>query len=220
MSRRALLIFAKEPTPGQVKTRLSPPWSAQQAAALSECFIRDTLLAASAVDGVDRYLFITPPGSASFFRKLCHGGFEMVVQEGRDFAQRCAHSLRVAAERGYEQIVQIGTDTPQIRAFDIQHGFDGLASHDMVFGPTRDGGYYLLALSKLDTGLYDGVVMGQRTVFRRMMANAKKRSWQVRKLAHWTDADTDNDLRTLRDDPQTPLGRHTRAFLSTHSPEH
>ncbi len=219
MPRRALLIFAKEPTPGRVKTRMIPPWSAQQAAALSECFIRDTLLAAAAVDGVDRHLFISPPGSEPFFRKLCYGDCKMVVQQGRDFTQRCAHSLRVAADHGYDQIVQIGTDTPQIRAADIQHAFDALASHDMVFGPARDGGYYLLALSGLDPALYDGVVMGRETVYERMMANAQRRSWQVRELSLWTDADTDEDLRALLDDPKILLGRHTRAFLNAVNPK-
>jgi rSAM/selenodomain-associated transferase 1 len=219
MPRSALLIFAKEPAPGRVKTRMTPPWSAQQAAALSECFIRDTLLAAAAVDGVDRYLFISPPGSEPFFRELCHGCCEMVVQQGSDFTQRCVHSLRVAANHGYEQIVQIGTDTPQIRAADIQHALDALTSHDMVFGPTRDGGYYLLALSRLDPGLYDGVVMGRETVYDRMMANAQRRSWRVRKLSRWIDADTDEDLRALREDPNILLGTHTRAFLNTGNPK-
>ncbi len=219
MPRRALLIFAKAPVPDRVKTRMTPPWSARQAAALSECFIRDTLLAADALDGVDRYLFISPPGSENFFGELCHGDCAMVVQEGPDFTKRCAHSLRVAADYGYEQIVQIGTDTPQIRTADIQHAFDSLASHDMVLGPTRDGGYYLLALSRLDPGLYEGVIMGRETVYGQMMANAKSRAWCVRELSTWIDADTDEDLRALLDDPKIVLGRHTRAFLNTRTPK-
>ncbi len=214
MPRRALLIFAKEPRPGRVKTRMSPPWSPQQAAALAECFIRDTLLAASAVGGIERLLFISPPGSQLYFQDLCQGGCELVVQQGRDFTERCAHSLRVAAKNGYEQIVQIGTDTPQIQAENIRQAFDTLASHDMVFGPTRDGGYYLLALARLDPGLYEGVVMGQETVYARMMANARRRSWRVRELSPWIDADTEEDFRALRQDPKIVLGRHTRAFLN------
>jgi rSAM/selenodomain-associated transferase 1 len=215
MRPRALLIFAKEPRPGKVKTRMTPPWSPAEASELSFCFLRDTLQAALKVQDADRYLFFTPVDAHSFFQKIVPEGFVLVPQQGKDFTERCAHSVQLAFDKGHSQIVQIGTDTPQIRTEHIEGAFDLLDEHDMGFGPTQDGGYYLLSLSQPSLGIYEEVVMGGKTVFKTMSANARRLGLKIKTLPEWVDADTHVDLLSLHEDPKVTLGVHTREFLST-----
>lgn len=215
MKSRSILIFAKEPRPGFVKTRMSPPWSPLQAAELSLCFIRDTLLAASRVQDASPYLFVDPPEAVSFFRDIAPAGFVLIPQQGDGFTERCAHSVKEAFRRGHTEIVQIGTDTPQIRAEQIEAAFGLLGEYDMGFGPTEDGGYYLLSLSQPAIGIYQGVVMGRDTVGKEMLANARRLGLRIRILAEWVDADTHADLMSLQGDPDVMLGEHTRAFLGS-----
>ncbi|MEK6776332.1 MAG: TIGR04282 family arsenosugar biosynthesis glycosyltransferase [bacterium] len=213
MKSRSILIFAKEPRPGFVKTRMCPPWSPLQAAELSLCFIRDTLLAASRVQDASPYLFVDPPEAISFFRDIAPAGFVIIPQQGDGFTERCAHSVKEAFRRGHTEIVQIGTDTPQIRAEHIEAAFGLLVEYNIGFGPTEDGGYYLLSLSRPAIEIYDGVVMGRDTVGKKMLANARRLGLRIKILDEWIDADTHADLSALHADPEVTLGRNTRDYL-------
>ncbi len=194
---------------------MCPPWSPSQATDLSLCFIRDTLLAVSKVQDAVPYLFVDPPKSVSFFQGIAPAGFVLIPQQGADFTERCAHSVKEAFGRGHTEIVQIGTDTPQIRAEHIEAAFGLLGEYDMGFGPTKDGGYYLLSLSQPAIGIYQGVVMGRDTVGKEMLANAGRLGLRIKILPAWMDADTHADLMSLQGDPDVILGEHTRAFLGS-----
>lgn len=213
MNVSAILIFAKEPRPGAVKTRMTPPWTPDEAAQLSRCFIRDTLSAAVKVQGADCYLYFTPRESRTVFKRLAPEACKLVPQAGASFPERCAHSVADAFGRGHSRIVQIGTDTPHLEAHHLEEALALLSDHDMGFGPTRDGGYYILSLSRPAVALYDGVRMGGKRVFARMMANAERLGLTVRLLEESIDADTHDDLLALIQEPRFKLGDHTRRFL-------
>ncbi len=215
MQKRALLILAKEPRPGKSKTRMTPPLTPAEAATLSFAFIRDTLSAASQVRHTDVYLFYSPRTALPYFQDLVAGRFSLLPQEGRCFTKRCARSVEVAFAKGYERIVQIGTDTPQIRSTHITEAFSVLDTFDMAFGPANDGGYYLLALRRPAAAIYDDVEMGTETVFATMIRNARAEGLSLRTLPEWVDADTFEDLSRLEADRQHTLGRHTRNFLAS-----
>ncbi len=215
MLKRALLIFAKEPRPGKSKTRMTPPLTPDQAASLSSAFIEDTLSAALGVDQADVYLFYTPHEAISYFRELVPEGITLIPQEGADLCERCAHSVTYAFAKGYDRIVQIGTDTPQIRSTYIQEAFSILEDCDMALGPANDGGYYLLALNRPVVSVYGGVEMGTLSVFKTMMENGRLAGLSIRVLSEWVDADTFKDLTLLQDDPEHILGSATRKFLAT-----
>lgn len=221
MQKRALLVFAKEPRPGKSKTRMTPPLSPGEAAALSSAFIQDTLSAASQVPHADVYLFYTPDEALSFFRELVPEGIALIAQEGATFTERCARSVAFSFERGYDRIVQIGTDTPQIRTDHILKAFAVLDACDMAFGPANDGGYYLLALRRTEVSIYDHVEMGTETVFATMVGNARAKGLSIRFLPERVDADTFEDLSNLSRDPKQGLGKCTRKFLAElHGPRH
>lgn len=215
MNPRALLIFAKEPQPGRVKTRMTPPWSPQEASELYQCFLQDTLRAALGVRAVDRYLFFTPRESRAFFQEIIPPGFVLVPQQGISFTERCAHSVSEAFARGHSQIVQIGTDTPQMQAHSIEEAFHALEDHDMGLGPAQDGGYYLLSLSRPAIEIYEGVVMGRDRVFKKMEANARSQSMKIQILPEWIDVDTHDALVSLERDAGITLGQSTLEFLSS-----
>ncbi len=218
MQKRALLIFAKEPRPGKSKTRMTPPLTPDQAAALSSAFIGDTLTAASQVDEADVYLFYTPPAGLPRFQKMIPEGIRLVLQEGADLRERCIHSVSFSFDQGYERIVQIGTDTPQIRSEHIREAFALLNDCDMVLGPANDGGYYLLALSRPEIALFGGVEMGTERVCTKMLAHAETLGLSIRLLPEWIDADTFEDLRLLNGDTEHRLGEKTRHYLAFLNP--
>jgi glycosyltransferase A (GT-A) superfamily protein (DUF2064 family) len=90
----------------------------------------------------------------------------------------------------------------------------------MAFGPTRDGGYYLLSLSRPEVGIYDDVTMGENRVFMKMMANAKRRGLGIKTLEESIDVDTWGDLLALEKDPRLELGQHTMGWLRSHPDLH
>jgi rSAM/selenodomain-associated transferase 1 len=194
---------------------MTPPLSPEEAAELSLCFIQDALKAALAVRDVDRYLFFSPRGAQTFFQELAPRGFNFIPQQGRNLTERCIHSDNYAFAMGHSRMVQMGTDTPQTRSEHIEAAFDLLEEYDMGIGPARDGGYYMLSLSQPSKGIYQDVVMGQDTVFQKMLANARRLGLKVKTLPEWIDADTHKDFIDIADDSGFILGEHTRAFLSS-----
>jgi len=214
MPDHALAIFAKAPLPGRSKTRMTPPWSPAQAAALSNAFLQDTLAVAARVRDVDPWIFFTPPWARTWFARRLPMRFHLVPQQGAHLTERCAHSVRFLFERGYRRMVQVGTDTPQLRARHLEEALELLESCEMVLGPSRDGGYYLLALAVPVVEIYRDVTMGGTGVARAILANARGLGLRVRLLAEWTDADTHADLQSLWQDPLLPPGPATRRFLA------
>jgi rSAM/selenodomain-associated transferase 1 len=134
-----VLVMAKAPQPGRVKTRLCPPCSPEQAAAVAEAALATTL-AAVATSGATRRIVALdgPPGP------WLPPGFDVVEQRGDGLAERLANAWAAAGDEG----VQIGMDTPQVSAADLDSALETLATPgtDAVLGPARDGGWWLIGL--------------------------------------------------------------------------
>jgi uncharacterized protein len=151
--RPALLVIAKAPLPGRVKTRLCPPCTPAQAARLARAALEDTLASCDdASAGGRRVLALDgePDG-------WLPAGWEVLAQRGEGLAQRLAHAF---ADVG-EPAVLVGMDTPQVTAAQLSDGLAALSRSDAVFGPASDGGYWAIGLREPDPAVFARVPMSR-----------------------------------------------------------
>jgi hypothetical protein len=217
MSRRILALFAKAPVPGQVKTRLSPEISPENAAALYEAMLLDILdQHATARDGA-RALWFAPPEASAWFQRVAPAGFRLLQQSGASLAERMAGTFRFHASEGFDQIVLRGTDSPTLPLERVSEAFAALERADLALCPDRDGGYNLIGLRGPCDGLF-ALELSHAGVLSQTLANARALSLRAELLPAHHDVDTFADLLRLAPelDPRlTPRTlRLTRDLLS------
>ena len=216
ITRRALFVMARRPTPGATKTRLCPPLSPDKAAALYGCFLADVIdrvreaagLAGRLVPGIA----FTPPDAATNFAALAPG-FELVPQVGATLGERLDGVLSGALSRGYGQVAAVNSDSPSLPVAYLMQAFAALddPAADVVLGPCDDGGYYLIGWKRPHPSLVRDVTMSAADTLAQTLAVAARAGLRVALLPPWYDVDTPADLTRLAADPG--LGGHTRAFL-------
>jgi len=212
--KRALLIVAKRPVAGQTKTRLCPPLSAEQAAQLYECFLRDTLDVARAVRGVTRLIAYLPHDEDGYFHQLAPD-FGLLPQVGADLGERLDHALSQCLRDGFERAVIMDSDSPTLPSAHVALAFDALDHADVTLGPCDDGGYYLIGLKRPQPRLLREVRMSTPTVLRDTLTLAEQAGLRAALLPLWYDVDTALELQRLRDELSrvTSLAPHTQEFL-------
>ena len=150
----ALVIFAKAPIPGEVKTRLCPPLTPDEAATLHGSFVLDMLertkLAVAKLQlPLHRYLACAPSSALVFFKIMEERqGVRLLDQVGKDLGQRMHHTCVDLFTKGYKQVIIVGTDVPTLPLSVYQEAFAMLGRSDVVLGPALDGGYYLIGLAQ------------------------------------------------------------------------
>lgn len=212
----ALLVVAKRPAPGHTKTRLTPPLTPEQAAALYECFLRDTLDLIRQVPDVQPAIAYLPAEARSYFATLAPD-FELVVQEGESLGERLDNALIGCLNAGYGRVVIMNSDGPTLPASCLAAAFDSLHnSADVVLGPSDDGGYYLIGLRRPAPRLLREVRMSTPDVLADTLRIAGEEGLRVELLPPWYDVDDEASLARLRFELATAppeVARHTRAFL-------
>lgn len=217
-----LLVVAKQPAAGQTKTRLCPPLTGETAAALYECFLRDTLDIMRMTPDVSRGIGYLPEEADGYFCKLAPD-FVLMRQQGADLGERLDHLLTTALTQGAPAAVVMDSDSPTLPAAYLCAAFTHLQEGaDVVLGPCDDGGYYLIGLTKPQPRLLREVQMSTPTVLRDTLAIAEELGLRVALLPTWYDVDTVAELRRLRQelegvptDSRSSPAPHTRAFLQT-----
>ena len=217
-----LLVIAKQPKPGQTKTRLTPPLTAEQAAALYECFLVDTLDLVRRVPAMDPLIAYLPSEARAYFAALAPD-FGLVLQEGAGLGERLDNALTGCLNRGYQRVAIMNSDGPTLPAAYLARAFEALRDGaDIALGPSADGGYYLIGVKQPAPRLLREVRMSTPTVLADTLALAAEERLQVELLPAWYDVDEAADLarltRELADAPPEVAPR-TRAFLSHHRDE-
>jgi glycosyltransferase A (GT-A) superfamily protein (DUF2064 family) len=177
-----VVVIAKEPVPGRVKTRLTPPFTPAQAAALV-----DTLAAVAATPVSRRVLALDGrPG------RWLPAGFDVIGQRGAGLDERIAWALTDAQETLAVPLVLIGMDTPQVTPGLLAAAAEPLVSDtaDATFGLAEDGGFWLLGLRKIDPALVLGVPMSRPDTGSRQLARLEQAGLRVRRLPELIDVDT------------------------------
>jgi rSAM/selenodomain-associated transferase 1 len=200
--RGQLLVLAKAPLPGRVKTRLCPPCTPQQAARLAAAALADTLDAVRAVPGCRRVLALDGG-------PVCRPtGFEVVRQHGGGLGERIAAAFADTAAGGVGPILQVGMDTPQISPRLLAGCLAALAAPrvDAVLGPAEDGGWWALGLhDHRYAGLLAAVPMSTPDTYRLTLAALRSAGLRVAALPRRQDVDLWPDALAVAD--QAP---HTR----------
>jgi hypothetical protein len=206
-----IVVIGKAPVPGRVKTRLTPPFSAVQAARLAEAALADTLAAAAQVPVAGRTLALdgAPGGWLS-------PGFGVTPQRGDGLDQRIAAALDDAYARLPVPLVLIGTDTPQVTPELLESAIWPLVhgTADAVFGPAADGGFWLLGLRRPDSRLVTGVPMSAPVTGARQLARLNAAGLRVHLLRCCTDVDEAADaLAVACEAPGSLFAAALRAML-------
>jgi rSAM/selenodomain-associated transferase 1 len=215
---RALVVMAKRPSPGETKTRLSPPLTAGEAAALYRCFLLDTLELMRQVALAQPIVAYAPEEAKPFFQRCAPPGFGLIPQVGTDLGERLDRVVVDCLRQGYSQVAIIASDSPTIPLPYLDQAYRELddPAVDAVLGPCDDGGYYLVGLKRRCPALFRGMVMSTATVLEETLARAKRADLSVACLPPWYDVDTFADLEhlehELRARPEHPA-QHTRRYL-------
>ena len=199
MSIKTLLVVAKQPAPGQTKTRLCPPLTPTQAANLYDCFLRDTLETMRQVPDAQRVIGYLPEDAADYFRQLAPD-MGLAFQSGDSLGERLDHLLTEALTSGSQKAVVMDSDSPTLPAAYLSQAFDLLDDADVVLGPTRDGGYYLIGLKQPQPHLLRQVQMSTPHVLSDTLALAESTGLTVSLLPAWYDVDTIADLYQLAEE--------------------
>jgi uncharacterized protein len=182
-----VMVIAKEPVPGRVKTRLTPPYTPAEAAALAEAALADTLAAVGRASVARRVLALDgAPG------RWLPAGFDVIGQRGAGLDERIAGALADARATWPAPVVLIGMDTPQVTAGLLAAAAEPLVSGaaDATFGMAQDGGFWLLGLREIDPALVLGVPMSRPDTGSLQLARLEEAGLRVRLLPELTDVDT------------------------------
>lgn len=182
-----VVVIAKEPVPGRVKTRLTPPFSPAEAATLAEAALADTL-AAVAMTPVSRRLLALEGTAGDWLPP----GFDVVRQRGAGLDERLAAAFADAHATLPLPMVLIGMDTPQVTPELLADAAATLVcgDADAVFGPAADGGFWLLGLRRPDRSLLAGVPMSRPDTGRVQLDRLAEAALRVAAVAELTDVDT------------------------------
>lgn len=199
-ARCVLGIFAKWPSPGKVKTRLSgddPEWGAEVARA----FLLD-MLQRFAHLADRRVLVFTPLEAKPSFASLVGTQYALRPQSEGDLGTRLATFLTQESEAGGETMVVLGTDSPTIPVEYVERAFELLETADVVLGPATDGGYYLLGcrtpIPQSPLSPFAGVAWSTASVLMDTINCLKDSPWRLALLPPWYDVDTPQDWALLR----------------------
>ncbi len=194
-----LIIFAKEPRPGQVKTRLCPPFALGAGARLYHCFLEDILEEMARLPGISPALAYTPAAARDFFTKLTAPGILLMPQTEGDLEERLVRAFDRGFAAGFETVLVRNSDSPDLPGELVLAAKQALESGgaDLALGPSPDGGYYLVGLKIPRPEIFQGMPWSTPTVLADTLARARRLSLAVHLLPPWADIDTVADLRAF-----------------------
>ena len=220
----ALAVMTKAPQAGRVKTRLVPPLTAEEAAELNKCFLRDTVAAISSVcsrrpvgdaskmqfehAGASRseaataacgIAVYTPVGAESAYTDILPGDFSLLPQRGDGFGERLYFAVEDLFKCGFDSVCLIDSDSPTVPAENFQQAVELLSMGEdrVVLGPSDDGGYYLIGVKKPHRHLFEQIDWSTERVLNQTMQRATEIGIEAKLLPPGYDVDDAASLRRL-----------------------
>jgi rSAM/selenodomain-associated transferase 1 len=216
---RALVVVAKAPLEGSVKTRLSPCLTPAQAAALYECLLSDIVGKMERFEEAEPWLAFSPEGE-DYFRQN-YFKERLLAQRGKDLGERLHHIFVDLFRTGYEEVAVADSDSPTVPLSSIGRAYGWLKekSCDVVLGPSADGGYYLVGLRRPAEDIFRGIPWSTHAVLDRTLQRATELRLRVALLPEAYDIDVEENLKRLwrdfTDSEETrKLAPKTFAYLS------
>ena len=200
--KTCLTVFAKQPIPNRVKTRLIPPLSPEQAATLYTAFLIDWCEALAELADVDIVIAYTPPEAQPDLQTLIGDDATYIPQIGDDLGERLTSATQWAAEHGYTKILIVGSDSPTLPILYVSEAITRLNTQDVVIGPSVDGGYYLIgfAVENLTTIVplvFSEVAWSTADVLQQTITRIQSAEATLGLLPPWYDIDNAEDLAFL-----------------------
>lgn len=213
--KKTLIVFAKEPIPGKVKTRLKPLLSDRQCSGLYTALLRDTLCAARSAGAGQNILCYESCGRSPIFLRRNRDGFVLRKQTGKDLGDRLRNAFDRVLEKEGDSAVIIGSDTPHLPCAYIKRAFRELQEKDIVIGPSRDGGYYLIGLKTVCPGLFENIPWSTEKVASLTIRKAKDRGLTISLLPRLEDIDDPGSLQRFKKRLMKRIASapHTREYL-------
>lgn len=198
-----LVLFARLPTPGKVKTRLIPILGAEGACELHAAMVDDIIARFSVQElgesGITTRLAILRDPHDPSPLPASWASLPRFDQAGDTLGERMARALQRVLDAGHQRVVLIGTDAPTLPTHHVVEAFEKLEHTDIVLGPATDGGYYLIGANKVPPRhLFAGIEWGTREVFAQTVAAAQRAGLSYDLLPPWYDVDDEADLRFLQ----------------------
>lgn len=192
----AVILFARDPVLGKVKTRLSPFLDDATILKLYTCFLQDSLDKVGQVGNADRFVGVAPADQSGFFSRTLGSDIRLFVQEGEDLGDKMRRAIQDRFEEGYKRVVIIGSDSPSLPVSYIDQAF--ACDKDLVLGPSTDGGYYLIGMREKVVEVFDGVSWGTETVLRETCERLVQSGAGLELLPVWYDVDSPEDLKFFK----------------------
>jgi len=208
-TNRKLIIMAKAPRPGSVKTRLATSLSVQAVTELYGCLLNDTIAMAQTVDQVE-IAMMCPAADVKDLSLAVADTIRVVPQTGNGLAAALDSVFETFAAVGRPSVIAFNSDSPHLPASVLETAFDELETCDLVVGPTHDGGYYLVGARASHPGLFTNDGMGTRTALEGLLARASSLQLSVRMIDPFYDIDVAADLSQLADELQLAPRRAPR----------
>lgn len=191
--QRTLVIMAKAPRPGMVKTRLTRSLPSTAVTALYRCLLEDTLALAKSLTSVE-VAVMCPDADQDELAHLLGNTVQVVAQKGKGLAAGLNSVFRHFAAAGRQHIIAFNSDSPHLASSVLDSAFEILTTHDVVVGPTHDGGYYLVGAKAAHPSLFEGDGMGTTSALNRLLTRTKILELSTGFTDAFYDIDIANDL--------------------------
>lgn len=190
---RTLVIMAKAPKPGMVKTRLAESLPSPAVTALYRCLLEDTLDLAMSLTSV-QVAVVCPESDHDELAHLLGNTIQVVPQKGDGLAAGLTSVFQHFTAAGVQHVIAFNSDSPHLAPSALHSAFEILATHDLVAGPTHDGGYYLVGAKASHPALFESDPMGTRSALDKLLARAKALELSIGFTEPFYDIDVANDL--------------------------
>jgi uncharacterized protein len=190
---RTLVIMAKAPKPGMVKTRLSQSLPSPAVTALYRCLLEDTVALAKSLTSVE-VAVMCPESDQDELAHLVGNTVQVVAQKGEGLTAGLTSVFRHFTAASRQHVIAFNSDSPHLAPSVLDSAFEILATHDVVVGPTHDGGYYLVGAKAAYPSLFEGDGMGTGSALDRLLTRTKVLELSTGFTEPFYDIDVANDL--------------------------
>jgi uncharacterized protein len=191
-----LVIMAKAPKPGMVKTRLAQSLPVAAVTDLYRCLLRDTIELAQSLAGV-QVAIVCPAADVEALERFSGNDVHVVAQSGEGLAAGLTSAFAHFAAKGQQHIIAFNSDSPHLPKSVLEGAFAALATHDLVVGPTHDGGYYLVGAKACHPALFSGDGMGTASALEALMSRGRTLNLSMHLTDLFYDVDVSADLTRL-----------------------
>ncbi len=190
----ALIIFAKAPRLGQVKTRLQPDLTPEESISLYKAMVEDLMKQLEHTGFCDLKIFFYPSDAKTEMQNWLGEHYKYFSQKGEDLGDKMYSAMVEIFKQNYKKVVLIGSDIPTIDTTTIVRAFSSLDDYDIVLGPSQDGGYYLIGSKKPQSELFKDIIWSTSFVLQKTIEKARKAELEVVQLEIKSDIDTYDEV--------------------------